>query len=782
MKRTFWIYGLVIIGMSFSICWFCVPKPLFAPFYSYAIYDTDDQLIGAKIAQDGQWRFAITDALPEEYIIALTQYEDKRFFYHFGVDPLALISAIKYNLTHTGKRGGSTITMQIMRMAYGNQPRTKYQKVKEVLGAIWLEIYYTKQELLQIYASHAPFGGNIVGIEAATWRYFGKSVANMSWSEAALLAVLPNAPSIIRPGKNNNTLLIKRNKLLDNLSQKGLIDAVTIELAKLELLPEEPHILPNLAPHFLQKCIKDRLGFKVHSTIDQNVQNLALEVLKSRIGEYQANGIYNGAILIMDTESSKILAYVGNSEGQNHENANDMVLALRSSGSILKPFLFTAALNEGLMTHHQLMPDIPMSIDGFNPKNFDQMYRGAIGINEALKASLNIPFVSLLQQYGIPKFLNKLKQLNFTTLSKGADHYGLSVILGGGEVNLWEACNAYAQIGKSLLDYESEKKYVKKFGYPFFHKASLSRQKEKLNAEPLIFDAGSIYTTLEELSQLQRPSEEGNWTSFDSHRKIAWKTGTSFGFRDAWAIGVNPDYTIAVWVGNSDGEGRPGLIGGLKAAPLLFDLVNRLPHQKLWFSSPLSDMKYSYLCKTSGLPANEFCPVDTLITNRNYEQVLPCANHISILVNEANGQQILKECENQYNAIRKTTIFTLPSSQATYYRRYHADYMTPPEIDPSCQGHIAMNIKDRMSIIYPYPNSKIYLPIDLNEQKKGSVFTIAHSRPNAVVYWHIDDQFLGSTTDFHSQIVNLKVGKHLLTISDQFGNQVSTRFEVLGEG
>lgn len=782
MEKKYWFYGLITIGILLLLCWICVPRPLFTPQYSYALYDKSDQLMGAKISRDGQWRFAIADELPKEYIEALVQFEDKRFFYHFGIDPLAIISAIKYNLTHTGKRGGSTISMQIMRMAYGNQARTKYQKIKEVLGAVWLETRYSKQELLKIYASHAPFGGNVVGIEAATWRYFGKSMTNMSWSEAALLAVLPNSPSIIRPGKNNKALLNKRNKLLENLSKKDIIDEFTLELSKLESLPEEPHPLPNSAPHFLQKCINDRNGFKVQSTIDQNIQGLAEEVLQARISEYEANGIYNGAILIMDTESSKVLAYVGNTEGSNHENANDMVMALRSSGSILKPFLFISALHEGLITHRQLMPDFPMSIDGFNPKNFDQMYRGAVPINEAMKASLNIPFVALLQQYGIPKFLNKLKQLNITTLNKGADHYGLSVILGGGEVNLWEACNAYAQIGKSLLDYESEKKYANKYGYPIYKKTTLAKEKDHLKKEPLIFDAGSIYMTLEELSQLQRPNEEGNWTIFDSHRKIAWKTGTSFGLRDAWAIGVNPDYTIAVWIGNSDGEGRPGLIGGIKAAPLLFDLVNRLPHKKPWFQAPLSNMKYTSLCRKSGLPANPNCPTDTSITNINYDHVLPCTHHKSILVDGSSGNQILKECEHQYTNIESKIIFTLPSTQAVYYRRYNADYVTPPEMDASCQGQTGMNIKDRMSIIYPYPNSKIYLPRDLNEQKKGSVFSVAHSRPNAVVYWHIDDQFLGSTTDFHSHLVNLKAGSHILTVSDQFGNQVSTRFEVLGEG
>lgn len=782
MKKWFLYYASATIFLSLLLCWMCVPRPLFSPKYSYALYDKDDQLVGAKIASDGQWRFAVAEELPQEYTLSLIQYEDKRFFYHFGIDPLAILSAIKYNLTHSGKRGGSTITMQIMRIAYGNQSRTKYQKIKEVLGSIWLEMHYSKQELLQLYASHAPFGGNIVGIEAAAWRYFGKSIQSLSWSEAALLAVLPNAPSMIRPGKNNNALVNKRNTLLRSLQKENIIDEVTLELAMLETIPNEPNALPNTAPHFLQKCINDKNGFKIHSTLDPSIQSLAGEVLQARMNEYEANGIFNGAILIIDTESSKVLAYVGNTEGKNHENSNDMVMSLRSSGSILKPFLFASALNEGLITHRQLMPDIPMSIDGFNPKNFDQMYRGAVPINEALKASLNIPFVSLLQQYGIPKFLNKLKQLNITSLNKGADHYGLSVILGGGEVNIWQTANAYAQMGKSLLQYEHGMKYDKQYGLPIYKVNQNSEPSKIRGKEAYIYDAGSIFMTFEELAQLQRPNEEGNWTIFDSNRKIAWKTGTSFGFRDAWAIGVNPDYTIAVWIGNADGEGRPGLIGGIKAAPLLFDLVNRLPHQKPWFQAPLSNMKYSYLCKKSGLPANPYCPVDTLTTNVNYTHVLPCKNHTSILINALNGQQILKECENQYNDVQTSILFTLPSTQATYYKRYNADYTLPPEFDPSCQGQTVDDVKDRISIIYPYPNSKIYLPRDLNEQKKGSVFSVAHSRPNAVVYWHIDNQYLGSTTDFHSHLVHLKAGSHILTVSDQFGNQVTTRFEVLGEG
>src|SRR5688500_4918849 len=449
-----------------------------------------------------------------------------------------------------------------------------------MLWALRAEIKYSKDEIMQLYASHAPFGGNVVGLGAASWRYFQKTPGQLSWGEAATLAVLPNAPGLIHPGRNRDALLLKRNRLIKKLELKGVIDETEASLAMQEPLPENPFPLPDIAPHLLGHH-KDK-GVTLHSTLDHDMQLRMTELLQRHADILSLNGVNNAALLIMETESGEVRAYIGNASDENkdHQNDVDIITSERSSGSILKPFLYCASLEENLITPAGILEDVPTFIRGYQPLNFSQEYMGMVPADQALAMSLNVPAVRLLREYGILPFKEKLQRAGITTLRFSPDHYGLPLVLGGAEVTLWDVCGAYATLGRVLENnFRHQNTYRKEdIHAPVIFREQIinERQNYKASDQPHVWHAGAIWHTFEAMSTLRRPDQEGQWETFQSSKRIAWKTGTSFGYRDAWAVGVTQKYTIGVWVGNADGEGRPGVIGLHASPPILFDVFRML--------------------------------------------------------------------------------------------------------------------------------------------------------------------------------------------------------------
>src|SRR5688572_9066598 len=611
MFKSNWKYAIILI-VPFLAWWFCLPDPLFDASYSTVLLDKDDQLLGARLAEDGQWRFPGDELeVPETFKTAIMQFEDKRFLFHSGVDVIALGRAFRDNIK-AGRviSGGSTLTMQTMRLARNKSKRNIWQKGIEMLWALRAEIKYSKDEIMQLYASHAPFGGNVVGLGAASWRYFQKTPQQLSWGEAATLAVLPNAPGLIHPGRNRETLLQKRNRLIEVLRNNNVIDETEASLAMLEPLPDDPYPLPDLAPHLLGHYKTS--GITLHSTIDIELQQRMQELLQRHADILSMNGVHNAALMVMETESGEVRAYIGNAshENKSYQNDVDIITAERSSGSILKPFLYCAAIEDGLITPQGIMEDIPTFIRGYQPLNFTQEYMGMIPADQALAMSLNVPAVRLLQQYGILPFKEKLQKAGISTLHYSPDHYGLPLVLGGAEVTLWDICGAYSSMGRILshaipqgyLYDESDihepvvfeeahrdtaspenratekqgtsgtwilgargsrpqvhgnirKTKRESGGLPVRRFTGEPKNSRSLSNEPSVWKAGAIWHTFEAMSTLRRPDQEGQWETFQSSRRIAWKTGTSFGYRDAWAVGVTQKYTIGVWVGNADGEG-----------------------------------------------------------------------------------------------------------------------------------------------------------------------------------------------------------------------------------
>ena len=414
----------------------CLPRDLFkGTRYSTVVEDRNGELLGARIAGDGQWRFPPSDRIPDKFRTALIEFEDRWFAFHPGVNPVAIIRAAAGNLK-AGKvtSGGSTITMQVIRMSRGKERNLK-QKLIEAILATRLELRCSKEEILGLYASHAPFGGNVVGLEAASWRYFGRPPEELSWGEAATLAVLPNSPADIHPGKNRSKLLAKRNALLGTLFERGHIDSLDLELACGEPLPLEPVQLPQEARHLTEYMWKTSPGKRVRTDIDIHFQKQVQAVADRWNEDFSARGIEDLAAVVMDVRTGEILAYVGNSSPDRSRPGSevDILRAPRSTGSILKPILYCSMLQEGEILPNTLLPDVPVNLNGFSPQNFNRQFAGAVPASEALSRSLNVPSVHMLRRFGVPKFLDILRKCGMSTLPRSASHYGLSLILGGEE-------------------------------------------------------------------------------------------------------------------------------------------------------------------------------------------------------------------------------------------------------------------------------------------------------------------------------------------------------------
>lgn len=780
-KKHFWIVGAASLVSSIAF-YFCLREPLFDAPYSTVLEDKDGNLLSATIAGDGQWRFPAYGRVPQKFEKAILEFEDHRFYYHPGIDPFAIGRAAFTNLA-SGRvvSGGSTLSMQVIRLAEHQPPRHFFQKVKEAVLAVRLELRYSKSEILALYAAHAPFGGNVVGIEAACWRYFQRPSDELSWGEAALLAVLPNHPALIHPGRNRAALMAKRNKLLARLHDAGELDETDYTLALAEPIPEAPRPLPRHAPHLLQLArARGRDQQRTTSTLDGSLQTRVNEIVSDHHHSLREKQIHNAAVVVLEVNTGHVLAYVGNTTSANGHNEHvDVIQAPRSTGSILKPFLFAALLDEGKLLPNMLQPDIPTIINGFAPKNFSRQYDGAVPAREALTRSLNVPAVHQLRNYRHEKFHRLLTQVGLTTLRESPDHYGLSLVLGGAEGTLWDITGAYASLARTLNGYflRINARYSSTDVHaPMFIATEPSANNEWEFKE--ILSAAAIWQTFDALREVNRPSEEAGWKHFSSSRPISWKTGTSIGFRDGWAVGVTPQYAVGVWVGNADGEGRPGLTGTDAAAPLMFSVFSALPAARGWFERPNSELKEIAVCAQSGHPATPLCRerVQQLAV-RAAQYVPPCPYHRLVHLSHDQKYRIHSGCASLAQ-VNSTAWFVLPPVMEYYYKGHHWNYKGLPPYRADCKNPASIAAMD---LIYPKPNTKVFIPKGLNGIPEQTVFQAAHRQSDQLLYWHLDGQYIGVTRNHHQLPLQASEGEHVITLTDQEGNLLESRFTVVSK-
>jgi len=755
------------------------PLPRFNASHSTVVEASDGSLLGARISDDGQWRFPPSDSVPYKFEKALITFEDKYFYYHPGINPVAIIKALIRNIK-AGEivSGGSTITMQVARISRGNRPRSYREKIIEMLSAVKLEIFRSKKEILKMYVSNAPFGGNTVGLDAATWRYSGISPNNLSWAEAAAYAVLPNSPALVFPGKNQEILKARRDALLRKLFRKKYIDSLTLVLALDEPLPGEPRPLPSKAPHLTDYFFKNNRGERVRTTIDPALQEKVTGIINSHQKILENNFIFNSACIVLNVENGDVLAYVGNStlpETALHGGDVDIIQALRSTGSILKPVLYAGMQYSGEMLPNTLVPDIPTRFPGFSPKNFDQSFSGAVTADNALSQSLNIPSVRMLQKYDPEKFLELLKKTGFKTFTKPAGYYGLSIILGGGETSLWELTGVYASFSRVLNRFSREKRY-----YPEDYKPpELLKKKQNRTADTSSFaiplSASSIWLTYEALQRVNRPESETGWQYFSSSSGLPWKTGTSFGFRDAWAIGTTPEFVIGVWAGNADGEGRPGLTGVTAAAPILFDVFSIMKSARS-FTQPVEEMTTVKVCSQSGFRAGPDCPDthETWICLAGLRSDV-CPFHKRVHLNKTKTLRVTSACADPAEIVNESW-FVLPPAMEYFYRQKHPEYKILPPPAPGCTDDKSIPV---MEFIYPTPGVKIFIPRDQTGLLTRIIPEVAHRNPSKKLFWHLDNNYITTTRHIHQVEILAEAGIHVLTVVDEDGNSIRCNFSIL---
>ena len=716
----------VSAGVILLIWLFCLPTHLFddTP-YSTVVTAESGELLGARVADDGQWRFPPSDSLPEKFAKAVIEYEDRTFYSHFGVSLRGISRALWQNISNRRiVSGGSTITMQTIRL-HRQGKRNIIEKLIEVFMATRLEARYSKEEILRLYASHAPFGGNVVGVDAAVWRYLGNNGNEMSWAEAATLAVLQNAPSSIHLSKNRDLLIAKRNRLLKRLYEKGELTEDEYDLAVEEPLIGKPYHMPQIAPHYVESLNKTSHGKYTKTTIDFSLQKRLESLCSHWRSDLSLSGINDLAAVIVEVSSNQIVAYCGNADIYSDRTGKwvDIANAPRSSGSILKPLLYCASIQEGIILENTILPDIPTDFGGFVPKNFDGSYSGVVGAKSALALSLNIPNVWLLKEFGVSRFASLLQKCELSTITKSPDKYGLSLILGGAEVSLRDIVNCYANLAKFNKDFP-------------------------LN------DSIAIYSMFEAMREVNRP-DQLDWSRANSAQNIAWKTGTSYGARDGWAIGITPEYVVGVWVGNADGRGVSDLTGARTAGPVMFDIFNLLPSCG-WFKVPSG--KEEKICIHSGHRANKYCKdtqLERISENGIKSKECPYCTEIPVSVDG------LRRVVDLSEPTVMQSYFQLPPVHRHYYTQTHADYIEPPLNN--------LDSESSLRFIYPANGSVISLPRRADGNQSQLICKATHSNPNVELFWHLDNNYIGSTKDIHQVQITPSTGVHKVSIFDNNG-------------
>lgn len=767
MKKKLKIFAATFLIIITGVWWLVqLPSPLFKPDYSTVVLDENGKFLRVFINEREQWALPPDgDKIPDKLKEAVLNYEDKRFYDHHGIDPLALVRAFYQNLREMDKiSGASTITMQVARLTRP-KARTIVNKLIEMVQALKIERKYSKEEILKSYLTHAPYGGNIIGYQTASYRYFGKNPAEMTWGEAATLAVLPNSPGLINPVQDSKKLKEKRNRLLKKLFSLEIIDEHTYQLAVTEPIPDKQLPFALSAPHLAEKLKSVSKQKIIKTTISRNLQQQVNRIAGEYMEMMKERGAYNCAILLASSETGEVKAYLGSHDYYDkiHSGQINGVEMARSTGSILKPFLYGLAMDEGLIIPQSKIKDIPISYGAYTPYNYSGGFDGVVTAREALIRSLNAPAVNLLDEYGIERFYSFLKKVGLTTLFRTPEEYGLPLILGGAEASLWDAASLYYGLAN----------------YGYFDRLHVIKDDEKNTGKRLI-SQGSAYLVLDILKDLNRPGVEYFWQEYASNWKIAWKTGTSYGNRDSWAVGITPQWVIAVWVGNFDGSESQVLTGLGAAAPLLFRIFNSLEKDsyRSWFNRPIDLKKIRVSVNTGyrlkGYP-EKTVEIDAPVSARPlryspFERV--------IYLSGDGSEEVCSLCWDRGD-IKEVLKVVYPPEVIEYLKEMGNAFYTIPPHRKSCP---TVSPENPIRFIYPQEGSKILIPRGIEGEYQKVKIKVAHSHHESKLFWYLDDNYLGETVEFHQQARVLSTGRHKLHVVDDEGHHREIVFYVETRG
>lgn len=760
-----------------------LPEDQLHPPQAYRFTDDNGDLLAVILGEDSYYRMHVpVDRISPLFIKTLLLHEDQYFYEHAGINPLAIVRAMSSNLS-AGRivSGGSTITMQLARML-DRKPRTLWAKGIEALRATKLEWQYSKDEILAHYLAIAPYGGNIEGIEAAAFAYFNKSSAHLSIGEIALLVALPQSPNRYRPDRNPQQARVARNVILNKMLAGKLITANQYQRAKAEPIAvsrKRPNnLIPHLAWRMLAEDRKDRRLYQektgdqfpkadrqyhYKTTINANMQMRTQNIMRQHIRSLKNYSISNAAVVIIDNETRDVKTSIGSLDYFDKQNlgANDGTRSARSPGSTLKPFLYGLAIDHGLISERTVLYDVPMTVAGYSPQNYSLDYLGPIQAKEALAMSLNVIPVKLSQQLGINKLHYLLAQGGISTLHKDPQYYGLPLVLGGVDVKLDELANLYASLANNGV-YRPH------------------RIDQKYNTAPdkaQLLSPGASWLVMDMLTDVNRPDFPASWEFSRDRPTVAWKTGTSYGNRDAWSIGVTPKYTVGVWVGNFDAQPSVGLIGSQAAAPLLFDVLQGLELSNEWFAKPKS-VQQRQVCSVCGQLANEHCPSLVteyyLTTARGPATQQICEIPQPIMVDTRTGLQASEATPKAY--LRQQIHNVWPAPVAAFLLERGVPVRNVPPYDYT---NMAGQKYYPPKILNPLPKTTYYRrPDRIADDEHAIKLSAAVTNRVRKVSWFLDGKLLKTVDPKQDVIINPAPGKYTVTLTDGVGGSASVKLVV----
>lgn len=757
---------LVILIVSIGALLFFSPKPplLTELSYSRAVYSNSQELLRLTLSQDAKYRLhtPLSDLTPTLIAATLLQ-EDQYFRWHLGINPVSLLKATWQTYVLKSRRmGASTITMQVARMRFKLNSKTVSGKVWQMIRALQLEVHYSKDEILEAYVNLAPYGGNIEGIGAASYLYFGKAARSLSLPEVLTLTVIPQNPTKRIPHRGQ--LQHIRNKLylrwLKDYPQDNSMQA----MMDLPLQMQNPRAAPFLAPHFVNSLLMDASINKneIHSTLDLRMQHLVERVTHQYLARKKKVGVHNAAVMLVDTRDMSVKALLGSANFFNHNISGQLngTEIKRSPGSTLKPFIYALALEQGLIHPATVLKDVPRSFGSYNPENFDYDFVGPIKAQDALILSRNIPAVYLADQLKHPSLYEFLQEAGVKELKSQA-YYGLALVLGGAELTMHELVSLYAALpNHGML-------------------RPLRYTQDQHDSSKRLFSDEAGFLVLDMLKETSAPETNYAFAKKENSR-IAWKTGTSSAFRDAWTVGIVGPYVIAVWMGNFNNQSNPAFIGKELAAPLFFEISHALTMQL--GALPAQKMDHLQLtkvevCKASGMLPTRYC------TDTEKVWFIPGKSPIKtdtiyreVAINTKTG---LRAC--QFNQDTRFDVYEFWSSDLLrIFKRAGIERRIPPPYDATC----TLNAKDsngfQPQIISPL--TKVNYVTRLRSSERTMVpFTAVVDADVRYLHWFINERYLGKTTRDKAFLWPAKPGNYVVRIVDDYGRSDARNLQVNSE-
>jgi penicillin-binding protein 1C len=761
IKHSDKLFVLFILLLFFCVTDLIFPVPV-GRNYSTIVEAEDGTVLYSFLTNDDKWRmYTKLDEITPTLQKAFINKEDRWFYWHPGVNPVAITRALFNNIIkHKRTSGASTITMQVARMLEPKE-RTVTSKLKEIFRAFQLEMNFNKKEILQLYLNLVPYGSNIEGVKSAAYIYFGKSPAQLSIAEATTLAIIPNRPNSLVLGRKNAFIQEERNRWLKKFNKHHIFKKEDIEDAIEEPLTAFRRSPPKYAPHF---CLRMKKQYPsepiIQSHLDYNMQLEVEEIVKNYSQVLQFKEIKNAAVFIVDNEKHTIAAYVGSPDFYSYvtQGQVDGVKAVRSPGSTLKPMIYGLAFDKGLYTPRSVITDVPVNFDGYTPENYDEHFHGQVALSDALAQSLNIPAVKVLNDLKVKTLTEALDKTNFTQIRKDKDKLGLSVALGGCGVRLEELVGMYSMFANNGI----------------FYPPSYLKNKKKENGIEILSPQAN-YMVAQILTMLRRSDLPNGAETVLNIPKIAWKTGTSYGRRDAWSIGFNNHYTVGVWTGNFDGKGVPELSGADIATPLLLQIFNAINKniEKDWFKRP-KELQYRWVCAQSGDLPSEYC--NDKIMALYIPGVSPnkkCHHMAKAWVNADSTLTYCSSCLPSEGYIEKWYPNYAPEL-LQYYETNNLPYVKLPPHNPACKKILTSNepriLKPVSGLTY-FINRKEKQELMLSAQAANDVQTVS---------WYVNDDFIKSENKNTPIFIAPSTGKLKISCTDDKGRNVDTYIEVKG--